>query len=126
MLTNENNHLMLSEKTYAIAKRLVQVILPAFGALYFGLGQIWGFPAIENVVGSITIITTFLGVVLGISTSNYYKSGAAYDGDMVITESVDGPKTFSLQLDGDPEDLAGMSSIRFRVCNDPSHQQSDI
>lgn len=123
MLTNENNHLMLSEKAYEIAKRLVQVILPACGALYFGLGQIWEWPAIENVVGSITIITTFLGVVLGVSTSNYYKSGAAYDGDMVITEPVDGPKTFSLQLDGDPEELSNMDSIRFRVCTDPSHRE---
>ena len=44
---------MLGNKTYDFFKRLVQVGFPAISALYFGLGQIWGFPEIENVVGVI-------------------------------------------------------------------------
>jgi len=49
------------------------VALPAIGALYFGLSQIWGFPFGEEIVGTISLITVFLGTLLGISTYNYNK-----------------------------------------------------
>ena len=64
---------ILDPKTYDPLKKLALVGLPAFSALYFGLGQIWGFPAIEQVVGSVAVIDTFLGSLLGISSSNYKK-----------------------------------------------------
>ena len=107
--------LILSNKTYDFAKRLVQVVLPAIGALYFGLGQIWGFPEIENVVGSISVITVFLGTVLGISHSTYKNSDAAYDGKIVAKTEGDNI-TYSLELDDiEPEEILGMQSVRFRV-----------
>lgn len=59
-------------KTYDLLKWIAMIALPALGALYFGLAKIWGFPFGEEVVGSITIIDTFLGKLLGISTKNYY------------------------------------------------------
>ena len=37
MLTNEENHLMLTNSAYEFFKKLVQIILPAVSALYFGL-----------------------------------------------------------------------------------------
>ena len=110
---------MLGNKAYDVAKRLVQVGLPAISALYFGLGQIWGFPEVENVVGSIAIITAFLGTILGISHSNYKNSDAAYDGNMVITSpnGPDGPKQASLELNPDVlvENIEDRRSIAFKV-----------
>lgn len=64
---------MLSNKTYDILKWVAQFLLPALGTLYFALAGIWGFPYGEQVVGTITAIDTFLGVVLGISTMQYKK-----------------------------------------------------
>ena len=49
------------------------VLLPALGTLYFALAGIWGFPYGEQIVGTITAIDTFLGVILGISTVQYNK-----------------------------------------------------
>jgi hypothetical protein len=63
----------LSNKAYDIMKWIAQYLLPAVGALYFALSQIWGLPYGEQIVGTITAIDAFLGAILGISTMNYKK-----------------------------------------------------
>lgn len=63
----------MSNKAYDILKWIAQYLLPAFGTLYFALSGIWGFPYGEEVVGTITSIDAFIGVLLGISTVNYNK-----------------------------------------------------
>ena len=64
---------MLSNKVYDVLKWIAQIVLPALGALYFGLSQIWGLPYGEDIVGTITVIDVFLGALLGISTVQYNK-----------------------------------------------------
>lgn len=64
---------MMSNKMYNILKWVAMILLPALGTLYFALAGIWGFPYAEQVVGTITAIDTFLGVILGISTAQYNK-----------------------------------------------------
>lgn len=61
----------MSNKVYDILKWFAQCTLPALGTLYFALASIWDFPYGEQVVGTITAIDAFLGVVLGISSYNY-------------------------------------------------------
>lgn len=63
----------MSNQTYDVLKWIAQLLLPAAGTLYFALANIWGLPYGEQVVGTITALDTFLGVVLGISSANYYK-----------------------------------------------------
>lgn len=63
----------LTNKTYDILKWIAQILLPALGTLYFALASIWGFPYAEQIVGTITAVDAFLGVLLGISTKNYNK-----------------------------------------------------
>lgn len=63
----------MSNKTYDILKWVAQLFLPALGTLYFALAGIWGFPFGEEIVGTITAVDTFLGVILGISTNVYKK-----------------------------------------------------
>ena len=64
----------LPDKIYDILKWIVVLVLPAIGSLYFGLAGIWGFPYGEEVVGTITVLETFLGAILGISTVQYNKN----------------------------------------------------
>lgn len=64
----------LSNRTYDILKWVALYLLPALGTLYFALASIWGLPAGDKVVGTITALDTFLGVLLGISTSQYKKN----------------------------------------------------
>lgn len=63
----------MSNKTYDALKYIAQYVLPAVGTLYFALAGIWGLPYGEQVVGTITAVDTFLGVILGISSANYKK-----------------------------------------------------
>lgn len=63
----------MSNKVYDVLKYIAQIALPAIGALYFALSQIWGLPYGEEVVGTITAIDCFLGALLGISTMLYNK-----------------------------------------------------
>lgn len=64
----------MSNKMYDILKYIAQIILPAIGTLYFALASIWGFPYAEQIVGTITAVDTFLGVILKISTDSYNKA----------------------------------------------------
>ena len=66
----------MSNKLYDILKWIALVLLPALGTAYFGIAQIWGLPYAEQVVGTITVIDTFLGVILGISSKQYYADDA--------------------------------------------------
>ena len=61
----------MSDKVYDILKWIALYLLPALGTLYFALAGIWNFPCGEQVVGTITAVDTFLGVILGISSAKY-------------------------------------------------------
>ena len=63
----------LSNKAYDVLKWIALYLLPGLGTLYFALAGIWGFPYGEEVVGTLTAIDTFLGVLLGISSAEYNK-----------------------------------------------------
>lgn len=61
----------MSNKVYDALKWIAQIALPALGALYFGLSRIWNLPYGEEIVGTITVLDTFLGALLGISSAQY-------------------------------------------------------
>ena len=61
----------LPNKVYDILKYLTIIVLPAIGALYTGLAQIWELPYAAQIPATITAICTFLGAILCISTAQY-------------------------------------------------------
>ena len=63
----------MSNKVYDALKWIAMYLLPALGTLYFALAGIWGLPYGEQIVGTLTAVDTFLGVILGISASQYNK-----------------------------------------------------
>ena len=65
--------MQMNNKVYDLLKWIAMYLLPALGTLYFALAGIWGLPYGEQIVGTITAIDTFLGVILGISTTQYNK-----------------------------------------------------
>lgn len=64
----------MSSKVYDVLKFIAVIVLPAAGALYFALSEIWGLPYGEQIVGTITAIDTFLGAVLMIDSAKYNKN----------------------------------------------------
>lgn len=69
--------MILTNQQYDILKWIAQILLPAIGTLYYGLAGIWSLPYAQEIVGSLTVIDTFIGVLLGISTNTYNKGGSA-------------------------------------------------
>lgn len=69
--------MIMTDKIYDALKWVAMYLLPALGTLYFALAGIWGLPYGEQIVGTITAIDTFLGVLLGISTAQYKKVNGA-------------------------------------------------
>jgi len=63
----------MSNRVYDFLKKVAQIYLPAVGALYFALAKYWDLPYPEEIVGTITAVDAFLGVILGISTYQYNK-----------------------------------------------------
>lgn len=115
MFTIINNKLMFTDTAYNIGKKLVLVIIPGLSFILFILSFIWGLPDLKNVVGMLAIFAFVLGTCLVFSSRQYEESGAAYDGQMIVVIPEDGPKLFSLQLDGDPEELEHKKSITFKI-----------
>lgn len=109
-----------TSRPYDAIKQLVEFGLPASGALYFGLAAIWGLPAGEKVVGSLAVITTFLGGYLKVSRSQYYGNEANFDGSMVVTEKAEGGKLYSLELDSAPEEMLSKKTVEFKVAEHPT------
>lgn len=90
-----------NNKVYDILKWVTQIVLPAFGTLYFGLAQIWGFPYTEQVIGTITAVDAFLGIMLGISSYSY-------DGEGTITVDM---ATGDSDIDLETDDWTGNSKM---------------
>ena len=66
-LSTTKEETKMSNKMYDVLKWIAMVCLPAIATLYLALAGIWNWPYGEEIVGTITAIDTFLGVLLGIS-----------------------------------------------------------
>lgn len=64
----------LSNKAYNTLKWVLLIFVDALITLIGSLGQIYGFDT-EKIILTIASISTFLGIITGISNHNYYKKG---------------------------------------------------
>lgn len=63
----------LSNQTYDTLKWVAQILLPALAVLYSSLAKTWNLPFGSGITETIVAIDLFLGTLLGISSTNYYK-----------------------------------------------------
>lgn len=102
---------VMSPTLYNRLKFLVQVVLPAFGSLYFGLGAIWGLPAADKVVGTCALLATFIGALVFVSARTYANSDARFDGAVVVTTDPNsGKQLVSFEIPGDPHEVLEQKS----------------
>jgi hypothetical protein len=90
---------LLSDRMYTWLKYTAAIVLPAAGALYFALAQIWNFPRAEEVTGSIVAFNAFLGVVFGLGVRSYNNSDVTFDGTIKLS----GGKMASVEIHHDSE-----------------------
>lgn len=64
----------MKNETYDFLKKIALYILPALATLVITVFKIWHLPYGEEIGATITAFDTALGVILGISSNNYYKN----------------------------------------------------
>lgn len=98
---------LFNGRTYDYLKFVALVFLPAAAALYLTLGDLWDFPKVQEVAGTIAAINTLLGALLKVSSGQYFnRDDKSFDGVITIDDS--GPKTrveFQPIFTTDPRDL---------------------
>lgn len=63
----------LTNKQYDLNKKLVTVVAPALITLITGLGALYKFDS-TAITGTLALLTTFTGTVLGISSKKYNEA----------------------------------------------------
>lgn len=109
---------ILNDRAYDKTKFIAQVVLPALGTLYFALASIWGLPRAEGVVGTIVAIDAFLGVLLGISNSQYNEANPVIDAGVLSQKGVDpetGMPQLHMAITETPDVLLSSKSVRLKV-----------
>lgn len=108
------NNPFFSQKAYDRLKEFAMVWLPGLGTLYFTVASIWDLPYAAQVVGTVTAIDTFLGVILHISVKTYNKSDEKYDGDIKVIPNEDGTQVV-LGLDDLQSSIADKAELTLKV-----------
>lgn len=106
--------MQISNKLYNYLKPIALIWLPALSTLYLSLADLWHLGYKVEISGTIMAIDTFLGVVLGLSSSAYYKSDRPYDGTLEVSK-VDSSQIHQLEISTPPEDLQTQDQVTFRV-----------
>jgi len=101
--------MVFNTKVYDILKWIAQFLLPGVGTLYFGISKIWGLPYGAEIVGTITAVDAFLGILLGISSANYIGEGT------VQVDTTRAKDLYRLDLNVPVEDVAGMKQVTLMV-----------
>lgn len=110
---------ILGNKLYDRLKWVAQIALPATGALYFGLAQIWGLPWGAEVVGTITVIDTFLGALLALSNRQYNNSDAKYDGELLLDTRDSAEEHHVIQFREEVSEVGHKDSVELKVTEAP-------
>lgn len=100
-----------TNKVYDVLKVITMIVLPAFGALYFSVANIWGLPYVEQVLGTISAIELFLGSMLKISSSSYNGEGTL---KIDIPEDDNEPIKYVFDVD-EPDSLIENKFVMFKV-----------
>lgn len=68
---NTQHGIILSERTYDVLKDLDLIALPALGTAYGTLATLYGWGFVPQVIGTVAVIVTLIGILLKISNVQY-------------------------------------------------------
>lgn len=106
---------MLNDDTYKTLKFLALVVLPALGTAYFAISSVWGIPYSNEVVSTLTIVDTFLGTVLHVSTRTYAMNKPSVDGKMIIDKTDQDKDVYRFELHTPLSELDQKEQVTLKV-----------
>lgn len=120
--------LINDSKLYDRLKWVAQIFLPALGTLIFALSGVWGFDTTGKIVGTITAVDVFLGLLLKKSNENYIGDLAAlhqaemsnpenFDGDLFISPGEGENPDLTAAWNEHPDEFKDKETVTLRVQN---------
>jgi hypothetical protein len=82
----------LPNRIYEGLRWFVQIVLPAFSALYLGLSDLWDLPKPVAVGATAGLVGTFLGTIMRFSKHNYDNSDRRFVGETFLAPTDEGWK----------------------------------
>lgn len=67
----------IPDSVYNVLKWVGLILLPACAWLVSRVAPAWGWENVDAIVTTLNATGTFIGVLIGVSTINYYKDGDA-------------------------------------------------
>lgn len=105
----------MSNSTFNALRWIAQYLLPGLGTLYFAIAQIWELPYGEQVLGTISALTIFLGGILGVSRAQYNAKSGGVDGELQIDTTDPDKDIWSLVLNTPLAEIEGRDNVALRV-----------
>lgn len=109
------NRIQFSDRIYDLIRRLVQIVLPAATTLYASLATAWDWANSDKIVISMTAVTTFLGLALGVSKINYTNTGSAFDGAIEVYQDPERGVTANVDMTQAGDALLEKDQITLKV-----------
>lgn len=120
--------MITSKKLYDGTKWAAQIFLPALGAFIFALSGVWGFDTTGKIVGTITAVDAFLGLLLKKSNDKYVEDLATLhqadlqnldkvEGDLYIAPVPGADPELTAAWDVHPDDFKDKETVTLRVKN---------
>lgn len=117
-----------SSTLYDRLKWVAQIFLPALGAFIFALSGVWGFDTTGKIVGTITAVDAFLGLLLKRSNEKYVGDLAAlhqaemanpanFDGDLFISPGEGPNPDLTAAWNEHPDEFKDKETVTLRVQN---------
>lgn len=101
----------LNNKVYDILKWIALVVLPATGTFYFALSKVWPLPYGEEIVATLSAITTFIGAILQVSSSNYPGDGIIE----IDRETQENADTLRIHIDTPVDTMTNKKTVTLKV-----------
>lgn len=116
-------HPLFTGGVYDKLKVIVQVVLPGLITLYTAVAGLWDWANTLQVVGTLGAINTFLGLLVGVSSSKFnaaqaIKSERKQAGFISATGGVNelsGHPDLALTLTKDPAEILEKGEVTFKV-----------
>ena len=72
----------LNNKVYDVLKYISLIVLDAIGVAYQSLADVWKLPYGTEIMKTCTIISIFIGALIGVSSYNYNKERKENEDDI--------------------------------------------
>lgn len=72
---------------YELLKWVCLIFLPALSTAYSALAGIWGLPFAEQIPATTTVISLFLGAIIGVSSVGYNRTQSETGQDLERREA---------------------------------------